>query len=421
MNTIEVEHGPMREETMFMSGVDYYKPTMSQVQYEQHPDAEVTFTFKNRGANRIADYVAVDTLQERLNQMQAKGFDELELTYLASQVDTNGQPVFSEDYIEYLRTHELPAVNVVVDPEIDDLAIETTGDWPLVTYWETVVMGQVNEAYFEGMVRAEGLDIMELYDEGERRLDEKIALLQQNPDIKFSDFGNRRHFSLRWQKYVDERLKAECPDNFVGTSNVGLAQSLGLKPIGTFAHEMPMVYAGLADAAGNDIRASHNQFLEDWYTKYRDDLSIALTDTFGTDFFFEDFTPEQAAQWRCLRHDSGDPFAFGEKAIEFYQQNNIDPTTKTIVFSDGLDMATILELHNYFKGKVNAVFGWGTTLTNDLGVKALNIVMKATEVNGTKTVKLSDNLGKHTGPDQKVAEYQTIFAADDREQVYAAL
>ncbi len=412
MNSIE--YGPLQEKGLLSAGLDYYKPTMSQVFYEQEPDAEVTFTFKNRGEQRIADYVEVDDLQARFNYLAGQGWQQQELAYLSTLNNSKGERVFNDDFLNYLENAELPPVEVVYDEETDDIAIETTGPAPLVTFWETVVMGEVNEAYFEGYIEANGMDIMDVYEEGDRRLSEKIAILQANPDIKFSDFGNRRHFSLRWQRHVLERLMEECPDNLVGTSNVALAMNLGLDPIGTFAHEMFMVYAGLADARGENIRASHNRLLQDWYGRYGKDLSIALTDTFGSEFFFSDFTQEQAEEWRSLRHDSGDPVEFGEKVIEFYENMGIDPQEKTIVFSDGLDINEIVKLHKLFKGRINVVFGWGTTLTNDLGADALNIVMKATHVRTTDgreadTVKLSDNPGKHTGPPEKIKEYQHEF------------
>lgn len=410
-----VPFGPLLEETRLTAGLDYYKPTMSQLQYEKQPDAEVTFTFKNRGEQRLADYVSPAVLQARLDSLAVNGWAQEEIDYLRTLKNAYGNPVFASGYLDYLSQNNLPPVEVAIDEETNDLAIETTGSWPLVTFWETVIMSEVNEAYFEGMVRSQGLDIMAMYDEGDRRLSEKIAVLRANPDIKFAEFGTRRHFSLRWQKHVDERIIQECPENLIGISNVALAQSLGVKPSGTFAHEMFMVYCGIADATGSDIEAAHGQLLDDWYETYGPDLAVALTDTYGSDFFFRDFTPEQAEQYRALRHDSGDPIAFGLKAIEYYEEIGIDPMSKTIVFSDGLDIGTIVDLYNRFKGSINVVFGWGTTLTNDLGLPALNIVMKATHVRIPATgkeaelVKLSDAPGKHTGPAGKVNEYETIF------------
>ena len=271
-------------------------------------------------------------------------------------------------------------------------------------------MSELNELYFKNKLAAEGLSLEELYREGDRRLTEKIELLKNRPDIKFSDFGTRRRFSYEWQKHVVTRVATELPDNFSGTSNIYLAHTLGLKPIGTFAHELPMVYSALADEAGENPLDGHNKVLEDWQELYKGDLSTALTDTFTSDFFFTDMTVEQAHQWKSLRHDSGDPVEFGKKVIAFYEDLGIDPQEKTIIFSDGLDIDTIISLADTFAGRINVLFGWGTTLTNDLGIKPNNFVMKATKANQTPTVKLSDSEGKHTGPVEKVALYQEKVA-----------
>lgn len=393
-------------------GTDYYKPNMSQLAFEQEPDAEVTFTFHNRGQQRLLDYVNLDALRQRLDSLRAKSWSEDELAYLGSLRRDDGEPMYSADYLTYLKINTLPPLTIRYDERINDIAIETTGPWALSTFWETIVMSEINEAYFEGYVQAHGLNPMDVYEEGDRRLSEKIALLQQHPDIKIVDFGTRRHFSFRWQQHVVGRLAQECPQNLIGTSNVALAEYFGLKPTGTYAHELPMIYAGLADARGYNVRASHNQSLQDWYARYGEQYSIGLTDTFTTDFFFADFTPEQAAAWRGVRHDSGDPFKFGERLIQYYDKLGIDPRDKTLVFSDGLDITTIIDLHYRFKDRINVIFGWGTTLTNDLGMKPLNIVMKATHVRipqtgqEAKLVKLSDDSGKHTGPKKLVTQYK---------------
>jgi nicotinate phosphoribosyltransferase len=409
-----VMQGPLLESGYLSAGLDYYKPTMSQLAYEQEPDAEVTFTFKNRGTQRLLDYIDPTDLQQRFADIRTRGWQDKELEYLAGLQSTEGEAVFSADYLEHIRTAPLPPVAIKYDQKKDDIALETTGPWEMATFWETVVMSEINEAYFEGYLTAHGLNPHEVYDEGDRRLSEKIAILQANPDIKFADFGTRRHFSLRWQEHVIERIMDECPDNFIGTSNVALADKYGVKPIGTFAHEMPMTYAGLADARGGsaaDIRSSHNKMLQDWQNRYGKDLSVALTDTFGSEFFFSDFTAEQAEAWRGVRHDSGDPVEFGERLLQFYDDLGVDPTSKTVVFSDGLDIGEIVRLQKHFEGRINVVFGWGTTLTNDLGVKPLNVVMKATHVRLPEegreayTVKLSDNPGKHTGPAWLVDKY----------------
>lgn len=400
---IEIMHGPQQHR--LSAGLDYYKPTMSQLEFEKHADAQVTFSFKNRGDENILEHVNLDELRRRLDIYQS-GWGNDEIDFLAEQTKIDGARLFDNEYLEYLRGRQLPDINLGVDPNTGDLLASTTGDWPMVTFWETVVMSEVNELYFESKVRAEGLDLMSLYDEGDKRLSDKIRKLKDRPDIKIADFGTRRHFSRRWQEYVVGRLETECPDNFIGTSNVWLAQQLGVKPIGTFAHEMPMVYSALEDADGQDPLLGHKKMLEDWRWMYGDDLSVALTDTYGSEFFFADFSDQQAEDWKALRHDSGDPVEFGNKVIAFYHSKGIDPMTKTIVFSDGLDIDKIIELADIFGGKINIVFGWGTTLTNDLGLEPINIVMKATCVNGVNTVKLSDNAGKHTGPEQEVLKYQ---------------
>ena len=394
----------MNRKPKLTGGLDLYKATMGQVEYLEHPDAEVTFTLNNRAPTLLSDYVTPEELRERLDEL-ADGWQPDETAYLATLRRQDSEPMFDQNYLNFLNKNPLPPVEIDLD-ERGDLAVSATGQWPLVTFWETVVMSELNELYFRNKMTAEGVSLRALRAEGSRRLNEKIALLQQRPDITVSDFGTRRRFGYDWHQHVVERMAEELPDTFAGTSNIHLARELGLKPIGTFAHELPMVYAALADKDGDNTLNGHNQVLQDWENVYHGDLSTALTDTFTTDFFFKDFTPEQAASWRGMRHDSGDPVAFGEKVIQFYRELGIDPLEKTIVFSDGLDIQTIIQLADHFKDRIGVTFGWGTTLTNDLGLKANNFVMKATAVDGVPTVKLSDVEGKHTGPAEKIAEYQ---------------
>jgi len=388
-------------------GLDYYKLTMGQVAFEQQPEAEVTFTLKNRNTTQpLSEYVSPEALTGRLDAIRQQGFTPEEIAYYAGLQAQDGQARFTAEYLDHLADLILPDVNVSLNPDTKDLSVSTTGPWPDVSLWETVIMSEVNEEYYAELLESNGLTLQDLYDEGDRRLSQKIARLQQRPDIQFSDFGTRRRFSADWHEHVVARLKAEVPANFIGTSNPWFAYKYDLQPIGTFAHEMPMVYAALADNAGNDPLSGHAQMLDEWYQRYGEDLSIALTDTFGTDFFFSDFSPEQAKQWRGLRHDSGDPILFGENVLNFYANLGIDPLTKTIVFSDGLDIAMIEKLADHFGGKIKIMFGWGTSLMNDLGLPANNFVAKATCVNGMPTVKLSDSEGKHTGPEVKVIQYQ---------------
>jgi nicotinate phosphoribosyltransferase len=389
------------------AGVDFYTFTMSQLQYEHHRNRQVRFALTNRGSERIADLVTVEVLQERLTAVQARGFCAAELAYLAGLQSRAGAPIFSQDYLSFLATG--PLQDVHVDRVDGDIVVWSVGAWPIVTFWETVVMSIVNECYFTALQTQTG---RALQAEGDARLAAKIAVLQRQPDIKIVDFGTRRRYSAAWQFHVLQQLQMHCPTQLVGTSNVAFAHVFGLKPIGTYAHEMPMVYAALAPHVPGAVRAAHQQFMRDWYARYGADLAIGLTDTFGTERFFADFDRTQALLWRGLRHDSGEPIAFAERVISFYELHGIDPLTKTIVFSDNLTIDRIVALHDRFAGRIQLVYGWGTTLMNDLGVPALNIVMKTTHADGQPTVKLSDHAGKQSGPPEQIARYQHEYFAN---------
>ncbi|MFZ1301311.1 MAG: nicotinate phosphoribosyltransferase [Candidatus Microsaccharimonas sp.] len=393
-------------------GLDFYKLPMGQVAFEQHPDRVVTFTMKNRaGDYPLSQYVSVGELNETFDKIIKKGFTPEEIAYYAGIQASNGTARFSEDYLNFLADVELPPINVTIDEDTNDLAIQTKGVWPAVSLWETVVMSEVNEIYFRNLMKEQGLKEEDVWAEGDKRLSAKIDILKNRPDIKFTDFGTRRRFSAEWQEHVIGRLAKELPDNLVGTSNPWFAHKFGLAPIGTYAHEMPMVYAAIASLEGRNPLEGHNEMKEDWHDRYEEDLSIALTDTFTSKFFWADFTPEQAEEWKGLRHDSGDPIDFGEDAIRFYEERGIDTTTKTLVFSDGLDIDTIVKIADHFKDRTNIMFGWGTSLMNDLGLRPNNFVMKATEVDGEGTVKLSDNAGKHTGTPENVERYNALVEA----------
>ena len=393
-------------EPILSEGIDFYKLTMGQVALEKHPDAEVTFTLANRDLERpLSEYVDVNELQSKLKYFQEKGFTPEEIAYFAGLQAQDKSARFDEQYLDFLADIELPDVSVSIDEKTKELSISSTGNWAAVSLWETVAMNEANEMYYVNKIKADGLNIYDVYDEGDRRLTEKIKILKDRPDIKIVDFGTRRRFSASWQEYILGRLSRELPNNLIGTSNPWFAYKFGIKPIGTYAHEMPMVYAAIADKNGENPMNGQQRMLSDWYNRYGEDLSIALTDTFTSELFFAEFTPEQAELWKGVRHDSGDPFEFGEKVIKFYELLGIEPKTKTIIFSDGLDLEMILKIADHFKDRVNVVFGWGTTLMNDMGLKPNNIVMKATRVNGVDTVKLSDSKGKYTGPINQIEKY----------------
>jgi nicotinate phosphoribosyltransferase len=218
----------------------------------------------------------------------------------------------------------------------------------------------------------------------------------------FFDFGCRRRFSGEWQDEVVATLAGTAPQFFKGTSNVHLARKHGLVAIGTMAHE----YLQTFQASGNvQLRLFQKQAMDTWVQEYRGDLGIALTDTVGMDAFLADFDLFFAKLFDGLRHDSGDPVVWGEKAIAHYQRLRIDPHTKRLVFSDGLDIPQALYLHGQFADRIQVGFGIGTNLTNDLGLDALNIVMKLVSCNGQPTAKLSDSPGKTLCDDETFLAY----------------
>jgi nicotinate phosphoribosyltransferase len=216
---------------------------------------------------------------------------------------------------------------------------------------------------------------------------------------------------------VDRTLAEELPSQFLGTSSTESALLHGLVPMGTSAHELTMVMSGIMHDSDDLIRASHNRVLQDWWDLYGWGLSVAVTDTYGSEFFFRDMDAKQARAWKGLRHDSGDPFEFGEKAIRFYEGHGIDPREKLLIFSDGLELPTILALSRRFHGRIKLSYGWGTNLTNDLGFEPISIVVKAVEANGHRTVKLSDNLAKATGSREDIERFKRIFGhSHEREE-----
>ncbi len=392
---------------------DWYKFTMGQVIWRFHRDAVVTFAFTNRTRDvRLPEFIRKEDLERALAEARKLRFTQADIAYLRSRGVTD------ESYLAALLTLELPPITVTDLGHTYD--IRSTGLWWQVSFWEVIVLGIVNELYYQEVLRRqaakEGTHLLTVYaraiDEGMRRLDAKIALFAWDSEISLSEQGRRRRWSREWQEAVIKRFATSSlrgSGQFLGTSNALMAQKFGLAPIGTMAHEMYMVYAALAKGDDTALLASHNRMLQDWHAVHGDRVSVALTDTFGSEFFFRDFTAEQAAAWKALRHDSGDPFVFTDCAIAFYRAKGVDPMKKTIAFSDGLDPQTVLRLADHCRGRIKCTFGIGTNLSNDLGFRALSLVMKAVEVDGWGTVKLSDNPEKATGLPELIARYKIVF------------
>ena len=367
--------------------LDYYKLTMGQLVFKHFPSVRVKYQLINRSKDIcLPDYISKRELIKEFNQIRKLKIDDKEHSYLKKL------KIFSDDYLQFLKKINLPQITVSNDGK--NYQIEVEGSWSEAIYWETFVLGTLIERYCFSFINNQNQSSNYFIKQGQQRLFEKINKLKKYPEIKLADFGTRRRFNFEWQKQILQTFKKELPNQLAGTSNAILAEELNLKPVGTFAHEMYMIFYGIGH---QDIVSSHKKVLDIWWTEYGHQLSTALTDNYGSDFFFNNFSKSQAEKWRGLRHDSGDPIEFAEKAIGFYQKLKIDPKEKIIVFSDGLNVDLIIKIYRRFKGKIQMIFGWGTGLTNDLGIEVPQIVFKPVEANGQKIAKLTDDINKATG------------------------
>ena len=361
---------------------DLYKFTMQQSMFRRYGDVHARMAFRCRGDEPLQ--VSADELRDQCATLGELRLTTEELDWLSSL------PFMRPEFIEYLRTFRLnPEQLSIWNDEQGELHIEAEGNWAEITHFEIFVLALVSEIHCrnnENSVEAAG----------KRRLNNKLAYLKDSltadddSSFRLVDFGTRRRFSRDWQAYVVERLAQELPGKFVGTSNMHLARTLGLKPVGTMAHEWLQSHQALGDS----LLSFQKEALAVWLEEYGNQLGIALTDTISMQSFLRDFDKDMANAYWGIRHDSGDPIHWGEQALEHYRKLGIDAREKQLVFSDKLDFVTALDIHRHFAGKVNVSFGIGTYLTNDMGVKAPNIVMKLIEVNGRPVAKLSDSPGK---------------------------
>jgi nicotinate phosphoribosyltransferase len=359
---------------------DLYKFSMQQAVMHQFPNAsDVEFHFKCRDTNiNMVQYI--DEINRQIDHLCTLRFTEDELNYLT------GLRYIKQDYVDFLTLFHLQRKYIKVvalnDKEID---VVIRGPWLHTIPFEIYVLSIINEVYFRNTQDEEH------FVQGRANLANKIQMLKDfnNPEFKFSDFGTRRRYSREWQEEVVVSLKNELPENFTGTSNVYFAKKYNLVPVGTMAHE----YLQASQALG-PRRDSQKFALEKWVQEYRGDLGIALTDVVGTDAFLRDFDLYFCKLFDGVRHDSGNPVEWANKIIAHYNKMKIDPKTKSLVFSDGLNVPKAIELFKTFNGQAKLFFGIGTNLTNDMGVKALNIVIKMTACNGSPVAKISDTPGK---------------------------
>lgn len=393
---------------------DLYKFTMLQAMLHQFPQTHGVYRFRCRNNEDTLYPLAdiKDDLEQQLDSLCELRFLEDELEYL------RGLRFMRSDFVDYLELFKLKRRFITVSTdEKGRLFIDIEGSMIQAMFFEVFVLAIVNELYFSALSNASVIE------EGQRRLDEKVELLHQyavkqekydnnTPPFIVADFGTRRRFSKVWQAHVVETLHNAEPKIVSGTSNVYLAKKLGMTPIGTMAHEFMQAFQAL------DVRLRDSQkaALEAWVHEYRGDLGIALTDVVGMDAFLRDFDLYFAKLFDGLRHDSGDPYVWGDKAIAHYKKLKIDPRTKILTFSDGLDLNKAWNLHQYFKGQIRTSFGIGTNLTNDMGITPINIVLKLVECNGQPVAKLSDSPGKTMiNNDTYLAYLRQVFEVDEPE------
>ncbi|WP_039029460.1 nicotinate phosphoribosyltransferase [Leclercia adecarboxylata] len=360
---------------------DAYKLHMQQAVFHQYYDVQVAAEFRCRGDDLLGIYA--DAIREQVDAMQHLRLQDDEFQWLS------GLPFFKQDYLQWLRDFRYDPKQVNISNDNGKLHIRLEGPWREVIMWEVPLLAVISE-------------LVHRYRSPEASVDQALATLEQKlvgfaeptdsldmSRFRLMDFGTRRRFSREVQQAIVERLQQE--PWFVGTSNYDLARRLNLTPMGTQAHEWFQAHQQISPELATSQRAA----LAAWLTEYPDQLGIALTDCITMDAFLRDFGPEFASVYQGLRHDSGDPLEWGEKAIAHYQKLGIDPMSKVLVFSDNLDLPKAVDLYRHFSSRVNLSFGIGTRLTCDIPqVKPLNIVIKLVECNGKPVAKLSDSPGK---------------------------
>jgi len=385
---------------------DLYKFTMMQVVLHHFPGAQVEYKFRCR-TEGVDFRPYLDEIRDEMKALATLRFRDDELDYLRSLrfmksdfVDFLGLFHFSEKYVRIGQGERAGEMDITI-----------RGPWLHTIMYEIPLLAIVSEVYFRRTQQRPDLA------EGRRRLGSKIELVrtvEKELDFRISDFGTRRRFSRAWHEEVLQTLKREVPEYFAGTSNVWFAMRNNMTPLGTMAHE----YMQACQALGPRLRDSETFAFDVWAQEYRGDLGIAVADTYGTDAFLRDFDMYFCKLFDGARHDSGDPFDWGEKLIAHYRKNRVDPRTKQLIFSDQLSFPLAIAIARRFHGRAITAFGIGTNLTNDLGYEPINIVIKMTECNGQPVAKVSDSPGKTVSKDAGYLRYlRQVFGLEPAEKI----
>lgn len=377
---------------------DLYKFTMQQAVHMLYPRTEAKYTFINRGGMAFPD--GFDTVVKRQIDKMA-GF---RLTPDQKKFLEKTCYFLTPVYLDFLESYSFDPNEVKIGQRNADFSIEVTGPWYRTILWEVPLMAIISETYFD-FTGQEGVS------ENIRQSTniKKAELLRKN-NVPFADFGTRRRFSSKNHEKLIQDILHTYDHTLIGTSNVHFAHQFNLRPIGTLAHEWFMFHA-----IRHGYQMANPSAQDAWVSVFHGDLGIALTDTYTTDVFLSTFDTFYAKLFDGVRQDSGDPFAFADKMIRHYERLHIDPSTKTIVFSDGLNAEKAAQIHHYCQKRIRTAFGIGTNLTNDVGVTPLNIVIKLTQCRNSSnaywrnTVKLSDDPGKHTGHPDELENCISLF------------
>jgi len=398
---------------------DFYKLLMCQTVFQNKSDTQVTFSLINRSISiPIADLIDEGELREQLDHVRNLSLSRGESTWMRGNTFYGKRQMFRPDFMDWLEAVRLPAYHLERRGDQYELTFE--GSWPEVMLWEIPALAILMELRGRAVLSKMGrFELQVLYARAMTQLWEKIEKLRNVEDLRIADFGTRRRHSFLWQDWAVQAMREGLGDKFVGTSNCLIAKRREVEAIGTNAHELPMVYAALADSDEALAQAPYN-VLADWQVEHDGNLKIILPDTYGTKGFL-DKAPDWLAGWTGIRIDSGDAAGSAEIAIQWWKDRGEDPKDKLIIFSDGLDVDKIIELQRRFAGRAKISFGWGTLLTNDFrglvennALAPFSLVCKAVSANGRPTVKLSDNPNKAMGPADQVERYKRVFGVGEQ-------
>jgi nicotinate phosphoribosyltransferase len=403
---------------------DFYKLLMCQSIFRNKPDTRVVFSLINRTRSiRLAELVDEGELREQLDHVRSLSLSRGESTWLRGNMFYGKRQMFTPEFMEWFEALRLPPYHLEKRDGQYELTFE--GAWPEVMLWEIPALAVLMELRSRAVLKGMGkFELQVLYARAMARAWEKIERLRKIEGLRIADFGTRRRHGFLWQDWCVQAMQEGLGDAFIGTSNCRIAMRRDIEAIGTNAHELPMVYAALTETDEDLARAPY-QVLADWHDEHDGNLRIMLPDTYGTEGFLAR-APDWLSGWTGIRIDSGDPAHGAETAIRWWKAHGEDPRDKLVIFSDGLDVEKIEDLHARFFGRVKVSFGWGTMLTNDFRglvtgdrLAPFSLVCKAVSANGKPTVKLSDNPNKAMGPADQVARYKRIFevGAQDAQDV----